>query len=65
MDLLTIEEVAGLLRVPKSWIYARTSGEGEQIPFLKLGRHLRFRRSEIEAWLAAQSRNSQKLPVTN
>jgi excisionase family DNA binding protein len=64
-DLMTVGEVAGMLRVPLSWIYARTSGSGEQLPYLKVGRHLRFRRSAIEAWLEAQSRNSQKLPVSN
>jgi excisionase family DNA binding protein len=51
-DLLTVAEVAALLRVPRSWLYARTASDGpEAIPHLKLGRHLRFRRSEVEAWV--------------
>ena len=57
-DLLTVKEVAAMLRVPNSWIYGHTSGEGERIPFLKVGRHLRFRRSEIEQWLQSRSRNN-------
>lgn len=65
LDLLTVDEVAAMLRVPKSWVYGRTSGEGEPIPFLKIGRHLRFRRAAILEWVEAQSRNSQKLPVSN
>ncbi len=65
LDLLNVEEVAAMLRVPTSWIYARTSGKGEQLPYLKIGRHLRFRRAEILEWVEGQSRNSQKLPVTN
>jgi excisionase family DNA binding protein len=64
-DLMTVAELSALLRVPPSWIYAKTSGGGEQLPFLKLGRHLRFRRSEIEVWLAAQSRNSENRRVPN
>lgn len=64
-ELMTVAEVSALLRVPASWIYARTSGNGEQLPFLKLGRHLRFRRAEIEAWLEKQSRNSTDLLSPN
>jgi excisionase family DNA binding protein len=56
MELLKVEEVAALLRVPKSWIYMRTyEGAAETIPHIKLGRHLRFRRSEIERWLEQQN----------
>jgi excisionase family DNA binding protein len=53
-ELLTIREVSALLRVPCSWLYSRTcpqSAKEDRIPFLKLGRHLRFRRSEIEKWI--------------
>jgi excisionase family DNA binding protein len=56
-DLLTVGEVAALLRVPASWIYARTADAGlEEIPHLKLGRHLRFRRAEVLAWIEAKHR---------
>ena len=66
MDLLKVEEVAALLRVPKSWIYMRTyEGAPEAIPHIKLGRHLRFRRSEIVAWVESQHRTGANLPVSN
>jgi excisionase family DNA binding protein len=56
-DLLTVGEVASLLRVPASWIYARTAdGSVEEIPHLKLGRHLRFRRGEVLAWVEGHHR---------
>lgn len=58
MDLLTAVEVSQLLRVPVSWIYARTSGSGERIPFLKLGRHLRFKRSEVIQWIERHHQNA-------
>ena len=35
--LLTVREVAALLKVPASWIYERTRRRGrEQLPYLKL-----------------------------
>jgi excisionase family DNA binding protein len=41
--LLTVEEVADMLQVPKSWVYARTRRRGlEQLPHLKVGKYLRF-----------------------
>ncbi len=51
-DLLTLEEVVAWLRVPRSWIYERT--RKGQIPHLKLGKYLRFRRNALIAWLASQ-----------
>lgn len=60
-ELLTVDEVAQMLRVPASWVYARTSGESaDKLPFLKIGRHLRFRRAEIEHWLESCERNGLK-----
>ncbi len=58
-DLLTVTEVASLLRVPASWIYARTADGGAgEIPHLKLGRHLRFRRAEVENWIERHHRGT-------
>jgi excisionase family DNA binding protein len=41
--LLTAEEVAALLRVTRSWVYADTRRDG--LPHLRLGRYVRYRRS--------------------
>lgn len=51
-DLLTIDELAERLRVPKSWIYSRTriSGPGT-IPRLKVGKYLRFSLQDVLNWL--------------
>ena len=53
-QLLTVEEVAELLRLPVSTIYelARTG----RLPHLKIGRALRFSRSDLEAHLAERCR---------
>lgn len=50
--LLTVPEVAELLRVPVSWVYERTRWRGgERLPHIKVGKYLRFRRAEILGWL--------------
>ena len=51
--LVTVEEVAKLLGKSTSWGYNR-SMLGE-IPRHKIGGHLRFRRSEIKAWIDAKT----------
>ena len=49
---LTIEHVAALLDVPKSFIYRRTAkGHDDPIPHFRLGGHLRFRLDDVEAWI--------------
>lgn len=50
--LLTINQLSAYLQVPVQTIYAwRHEGMGP--PALKAGRALRYRRSDIDAWLAA------------
>lgn len=50
--LLTLQELCELLNVTKAYVYRLTSGK--KIPHIKLMGHLRFRRREIEDWLAEQ-----------
>ncbi len=45
--LLTADEVAEILRVPKSWVYSHLS----DLPAIRLGRYVRFKRSEVEQFL--------------
>lgn len=53
--LLTVHEVAELLRVPASWVYARTRRRSEEhLPGYRLGKYWRFRQSEILAWIDRQ-----------
>jgi excisionase family DNA binding protein len=52
--VMTIEEVADFLRLPVRTLYHwRQTGDGPQPR--KVGRHLRYRRSDVEAWLDAQA----------
>jgi excisionase family DNA binding protein len=49
-ELLTVDDLARLLRVPKATIYRwRTTGDGPR--GYVIGRYVRFRRAEVEAWL--------------
>jgi excisionase family DNA binding protein len=51
-ELLTVAEVAEVLKVPVSWVYERTRRKGvERIPHLKLGKYLRFHACEVREWL--------------
>lgn len=47
--LMTVPEVADYLGYTEGTIYQKVS-RGE-IPFVKLGRSVRFRRSEIDEWV--------------
>lgn len=50
--LLTAAAAAELLAVRTSWVYdAARSGE---LPCIRLGKHLRFLRSDLERWVAEQ-----------
>ncbi len=48
--LLDIDEVADYLGIPKNTLYKwRVDGKGPRA--IKVGKHLRFRRSDVETWL--------------
>jgi excisionase family DNA binding protein len=47
--VLTIDELAEYLRVPKSTLY-KLAQEGK-VPAQKVGRHWRFRKEAIDRWL--------------
>ncbi|MDP9094526.1 MAG: helix-turn-helix domain-containing protein [Actinomycetota bacterium] len=52
-DLLTLHEVAELLRVPEAtlryWRHQHTGPDS-----YKVGRHVRYPRSEVQRWLRSQ-----------
>jgi predicted DNA-binding transcriptional regulator AlpA len=52
--LATLAEVADFLRVPPKTLHRwRSLGQGP--PALKVGRHLRYRWAEVEAWLETRA----------
>jgi excisionase family DNA binding protein len=54
-ELMTVQEVAGYLRIPvgtlRNW---RVTGEGPRAA--RIGRHVRYRRADVEAWVAERVR---------
>ena len=52
-SLLTPDQVSEMLGVPVATIYRwRLTGYGPKA--IKIGKHLRWRRATLDAWLAAQ-----------
>ena len=49
--LLTVDELCSFLGIPKKSIYKWTSDRHSGIPYYKIGRHLRFRKSDVDSWL--------------
>ena len=60
-DILTLEEVRGYLKIPKPTLYALA--QAGRIPAAKIGRHWRFRKSDIDQWLTTQTWN--RLPKSS
>lgn len=57
-EILTLEEVAAYLKAGKRTVY-RLAQEGK-IPAFKLGGGWRFRRAELDSWIAASIGNPHK-----
>jgi excisionase family DNA binding protein len=55
-ELMTAGEVATLLRVTKAWVYTQT--RANHIPYVPLGRYVRYRRSAVEEWVAEIERST-------
>ena len=59
-EILTLEEVAVYLKAGKRTVY-RLAQKGE-IPAFKLGGTWRFRRSELDQWIAASINENETKP---
>lgn len=57
-EILTLEEVAAYLKAGKRTVY-RLAQQGD-IPAFKLGGTWRFRRDELDRWIAARIENKTK-----
>lgn len=61
--LLTVEEVASILKVPVKTIYDwRSRPVPYGPPAMKVGRYLRYKPEVVEAWIDAQS-DSNVTPI--
>ncbi len=59
-ELLTVDDVAALLKVSRSWVYEHTRARGtpraERLPHVKLGKYVRFEASAIRSFLESRRR---------
>jgi excisionase family DNA binding protein len=63
MEIMTVDEVAAMLRISKGQVYEMSrertrTGEvrSNPIPSLRIGGSVRFRRSDVEAWIEKLAR---------
>ncbi len=52
--LVNVQEMARILGVPPSWIYQRTQHGQGAIPFVKLGKYVRFDPQQVIAFFEAK-----------
>jgi excisionase family DNA binding protein len=61
-ELLTVEEVAALLKVSKSWVYEHTRSRGtprsERLPYIKVGKYVRFDARALRAFIQKKCRTT-------
>ena len=57
-DILTSAELAGLLKVKESWLREKTRKRCRNpIPYLKLGKYIRYDWNAVSAWLQSTATN--------
>ena len=66
LDILTVTEVAFLLRISKSKVYELTNGRTRSgdtrdnpLPVVRFGSCVRFRRSDVETWIEKLASNEK------
>src|SRR5262245_2178927 len=64
VEILTPQQVAERLQLPESWVYEQTRNRAsvrgaDPLPYMKVGRYLRFKWSDVLAWLDRQNRNQR------
>jgi excisionase family DNA binding protein len=59
-ELLTVDEVAAVLKVSRSWVYEHTRSRGiprsERLPHIKVGKYVRFDARAVRAFLDRKCR---------
>lgn len=58
-ELLTVDEVAALLKVSRSWVYEHTRSRGsrsDRLPHIKVGKYVRFDARSVRAFLERKCR---------
>lgn len=62
-ELLTVHDAARFLNVSASWVYEHTRDNADdRLPFVKLGKYLRFDRTDLRAYIDAKRAASRRQP---
>jgi excisionase family DNA binding protein len=60
-NLLDVKEAARLLNVTPSWVYEHCRpGVEELLPFVKIGKYLRFDRRDLRAYIDQRRRSTRR-----
>lgn len=54
-ELLTLDEIAAVLRVKPSFVYSKTRFGQKFFPHVKIGRHLRFEKEKVLEFFKKES----------
>jgi excisionase family DNA binding protein len=57
LEILTVDEAAELLRIPRSTVYKLA--QLGKIPAQKVGRHWRFHRDTLVDWIAGKNQREE------
>jgi excisionase family DNA binding protein len=61
-ELLTVDDVAALLKVSRSWVYEHTRSRGtpksERLPYIKIGKYVRFDPRAMRAFIEKKCRTT-------
>jgi excisionase family DNA binding protein len=61
-DLLTVDEVAALLKVSRSWVYehsrSKKTAKADRLPHIKIGKYVRFDARAVRAFLQRKCRTT-------
>jgi excisionase family DNA binding protein len=61
-ELLTVDEVAALLKVSRSWVYehsrSKRMARSDRLPHIKIGKYVRFDPSAVRAFLQRKCRTT-------
>ena len=61
--LLTVQDTARLLKVSVTWVYEHVRPDtDDRLPFVKLGKYLRFDRRDLQAYIDAKRAESRRHP---
>lgn len=62
LRLVNVRAMAEILGVPVSWIYGRTQLGPSAIPFMKVGKYVRFDPEEVVAFFQVKGTDGNRRP---